>query len=124
MLELTFLHSHYFTLLIQVILDMSHSLKTSQESQKWLVRRRSSTEIKPRISRTNSANVSHEAAFDSESDSCFSEIESDVEDEAEAEFNILRRHSVPSLHPSADLDMVKFLVRPSSGLPLKKVQYF
>ena len=68
--------------------------------------------------------MSHEAAFDSESDSCFSEIESDVEDEAEAEFNILRRHSVPSLHPSADFDMVKFLVRPSSELPLKKVQYF
>ena len=96
---------------------------------RWRVRRRSSTELVktdsaapemsslPRLSRTNS--VFYDGAEESDTDSCFSET-SDMTDESEmteSSGTLKRRHSVPSLHSMADLDMVKFLLqRPQSSL--------
>ena len=87
--------------------------------QRWRVRRRSSAErsqeTQPRLARTNSI---YDGAYDSESDSsCYSSMSDSDFDEEENSLN-KRRHSEPSIHSMADLEMVKFLVRPNSSRSL------
>ena len=84
--------------------------------QRWRVRRSSSVErtpvTQPRLARTNSI---YDGAYDSESDSsCYSSMSDSDFDEAVNSIDN-RRHSEPSIHSMADLDMVKFLVRPKSS---------
>ena len=95
-------------------------LPVEGDYQRWRVRRRSSAErnedSQPRLARTNSI---YAGAYDSESDSsCYSSMsESDFDEDFEDSMN-KRRHSEPSLHSMADLEMVKFLVRPNSSRSL------
>ena len=72
-----------------------------------------------RLGRTNSIYAG--ADTDTEDgecgDSCGSETEQeDTELEEEEEVGLERRHSLPSLHPMADLEMVKFVIRPNSSI--------
>lgn len=85
------------------------------ETDQWSVRRRSSI-IQPRLARTNS--VIPNAEDESDVDSCFSESDFSETDSdfSDSDFpSLARRHSVPSLHSMANLDVVKFLVRPISS---------
>ena len=73
-----------------------------------------------RLGRTNSIYAG--ADTDTEDgdcgDSCGSQSEledTDLEEEEE-EVEVERRHSLPSLHPMADLEMVKFVIRPNSSI--------
>ena len=87
---------------------------------RWRVRRRSTQQsldlradvamARARLGRTNSIYAG--ADTDTE-DGSQSELEdTDLEEEVEVE----RRHSLPSLHPMADLEMVKFVIRPNSSI--------
>ena len=96
---------------------------------RWRVRRRSTQQsldlradvarARARLGRTNSIYAG--ADTDTEDgecgDSCGSETEQeDTELEEEEEVGVERRHSLPSLHPMADLEMVKFVIRPNSSI--------
>ena len=100
-------------------------MPSSDNNQRWRVRRRSSSELRPldtdhgtmssspRVGRTNSVLYAG-AEDDTEYDSCFS----DSSEASEGETEDYRRHSMPTLHPMADLEMVKYLVRPPSSRSL------
>ena len=82
----------------------------------WSVKRRSSAKMRPRLARTNSV-FHNEQEDESDVDSCFSESsfsesESDLSD---SELPLTRRHSAPTLHEMANLDLVKFLVSKSDN---------
>ena len=98
---------------------------------RWRVRRRSTQQslelradvarARARLGRTNSIYAG--ADTDTEDgecgDSCGSETEqedTELEEEEEEEVGVERRHSLPSLHPMADLEMVKFVIRPNSSI--------
>ena len=83
-------------------------------SERWSVKRRSSA--RPRLARTNSV-FPNEEGEESDVDSCFSESSfSETDSElSESEFPLMRRHSAPSLHTMANLDLVKFVVSKSDG---------
>ena len=96
---------------------------------RWRVRRRSTQQsldlradvamARARLGRTNSIYAG--ADTDTEDgdcgDSCGSQSElEDTDLEEEEEAAVERRHSLPSLHPMADLEMVKFVIRPSSSI--------
>ena len=95
---------------------------------RWRVRRRSTQQslelradvarARARLGRTNSIYAG--ADTDTEDgecgDSCGSETEQEDTELEEEEVGVERRHSLPSLHPMADLEMVKFVIRPNSSI--------
>ena len=95
---------------------------------RWRVRRRSTQQsldlradvamARARLGRTNSIYAG--ADTDTEDgdcgDSCGSQSELEDTDLEEEEVEVERRHSLPSLHPMADLEMVKFVIRPNSSI--------
>ena len=91
------------------------SIDQDQESPSWSVRKRSSAKIRPRLARTNS--VFHNDEDESDVDSCFSESSFSETDSdwSDCELPLTRRHSAPTLHSMANLEMVKFVVSKSDN---------
>ena len=91
---------------------------------RWRVRRRSTQQsldlradvarARARLGRTNSIYAG--ADTDTEDGECGDSCGSETEQEEEEEVGVERRHSLPSLHPMADLEMVKFVIRPNSSI--------
>ena len=90
-----------------------------RSTQQSLELRADVARARARLGRTNSIYAG--ADTDTEDgecgDSCGSETEQeDTELEEEEGVGVERRHSLPSLHPMADLEMVKFVIRPNSSI--------
>ena len=88
----------------------------SLNHERWSVTRRGSAKMRPRLARTNSV-IHNDDEDESDVDSCFSEssfseTESDLSD---SELPLTRRHSAPTLHEMANLDLVKFVVSKSDN---------
>ena len=89
-----------------------------RSTQQSLELRADVARARARLGRTNSIYAG--ADTDTEDgecgDSCGSETEQEDTELEEEEVGVERRHSLPSLHPMADLEMVKFVIRPNSSI--------